>query len=233
MSSVDLGLVVGPQGPKGATGPQGIQGPQGPSGTNKFLGLHSGRTNTTNIVPADSSEYGGLRKDVVTSSINDGSSRPPNDGHLISMFWDNSGRYDAQIFMSNSTTNYMMIRGRGNASTWGAWKTQLDTTNFETDVPITTISLSILIDSESIETLHCYRQGKTVVLSGIFIPPRTGIRLQFFTVPSAFLPPNNVPIVCSTYSSGVGVEGTLETTGAVLFNFSGIANSRFLCVYHI
>lgn len=32
MAVLDLGLVIGPQGPQGATGPEGPQGVQGPTG---------------------------------------------------------------------------------------------------------------------------------------------------------------------------------------------------------
>lgn len=44
MPEIDLGPVIGPQGPKGDTGPQGEQGPQGPQGPAGKFDMDAGLT---------------------------------------------------------------------------------------------------------------------------------------------------------------------------------------------
>ena len=46
MPEIDLGPVIGPQGPKGDTGPQGEQGPQGPQGPAGKFDMDAGLTFT-------------------------------------------------------------------------------------------------------------------------------------------------------------------------------------------
>ena len=70
----------------------------------EYPGAGGTRLTSGNIAPKDASEYGGMRKDVVTDSMTD-SGRPGQDGHLLTMFWDNDGRYDSQLFVSNSTAS--------------------------------------------------------------------------------------------------------------------------------
>lgn len=86
----------------------------------EYTGAGGTRPTSGNIVPKDSSEYGGMRKDVVTSSMTD-SGRPGYDGHLLTMFWDNSGRYDSQFFIKNGATPELKVRGKENEADYGPW----------------------------------------------------------------------------------------------------------------
>ncbi len=86
----------------------------------EYVGAGGARPTSGNIVPKDASEYGGMRKDVVTSSMTD-SGRPNKDGHLLTMFWDNSGRYDSQFFVSNENPPAIKARGKPNAADYGPW----------------------------------------------------------------------------------------------------------------
>lgn len=90
-------------------------------GKASFLDKYSSsRLKSLNIVPKDSSEYGGMRKDVVTSSVTDGS-HPGKDGHLLTMFWDSNGRWDSQLFVSNEAPLALKARFKDNASDYGPW----------------------------------------------------------------------------------------------------------------
>lgn len=86
----------------------------------EYVGAGGTRLTSGNIVPKDSSEYGGMRKDVVTSSMTD-SGRPGYDGHLLTMFWDNSGRYDSQFFVSNKSPLTVKARNKENGTDYGPW----------------------------------------------------------------------------------------------------------------
>ena len=87
----------------------------------EYVGAGGTRLTSGNIVPKDASEYGGMRKDVVTSSMTD-SGRPGQDGHLLTMFWDNSGRYDSQLFVSNEKQpTTVKVRVKANEADYGPW----------------------------------------------------------------------------------------------------------------
>lgn len=86
----------------------------------EYVGAGGTRPTSGNIKPKDATEYGGMRKDVVTSSMTD-SGRPSMDGHLLTMFWDNTGRYDSQFFVSNDNPPVLKARGKENASDYGPW----------------------------------------------------------------------------------------------------------------
>ena len=87
----------------------------------EYPGAGGARPTSGNIVPKDSSEYGGMRKDVVTSSMTD-SGHPGQDGHLLTMFWDNSGRHDSQFFISNEKQpTTVKVRVKGNEADYGPW----------------------------------------------------------------------------------------------------------------
>ena len=85
----------------------------------EYVGAGGTRPTSGNIIPKDATEYGGMRKDVVTSSMTD-SGRPGDDGHLLTMFWDNSGRYDSQFFIKNGATPELKVRGKDNKTDYGS-----------------------------------------------------------------------------------------------------------------
>ena len=87
----------------------------------EYPGAGSTRLTSGNIKPKDSSEWGGMRKDVVTASMTDGS-RPGQDGHLLTMFWDNTGRFDTQFYISNDGNHPgAKIRWKSNGADYGPW----------------------------------------------------------------------------------------------------------------
>lgn len=86
----------------------------------EYVGAGGTRLTSGNIVPKGASEYGGMRKDVVTSSMTDG--HPGQDGHLLTMFWDNSGRYDSQLFVSiEKQHTAVKVRAKENYTFYGPW----------------------------------------------------------------------------------------------------------------
>ena len=95
----------------------------------EYVGAGGTRLTSGNIVPKDSSEYGGMRKDVVTDSMTD-SGRPGQDGHLLTMFWDNSGRYDIQLFVSNDGNHPgVKVRYKSNGTDYGPWVDAITSNN--------------------------------------------------------------------------------------------------------
>ena len=92
----------------------------GEASKSKFLSRYTTRPTTADLVPSDSSEYGGLRHDVSSNAMT--TNKPDSsDGHIITMFWDNSGRYDAQLATGNGSNYYLKLR-QANNGTWGNWK---------------------------------------------------------------------------------------------------------------
>ena len=85
-----------------------------------FLNEYAARPTSGNIIPKDATEYGGMRKDVVTSSMTD-SGHPGQDGHLLTMFWDNAGRFDSQFFVSNDNPLTVKARTKANGEDYGPW----------------------------------------------------------------------------------------------------------------
>lgn len=86
----------------------------------EYVGAGGTRLTSGNIVPKDASEYGGIRKDIVSDSMTD-SGRPGQDGHLLTMFWDNAGRYDSQFFVSNNNPLTVKARVKANGTDYGNW----------------------------------------------------------------------------------------------------------------
>ena len=69
---------------------------------------------------------GGLVTFKATKSMT--TAKPPSDAHILHMFWDNTGGYDAQIAVQTGNST---IYSRGcNAGTWNPWKTILDSNNY-------------------------------------------------------------------------------------------------------
>lgn len=94
----------------------------------EYAGAGATRITSLNIVPKDASEYGGMRKDVITDSALGGDDHPGENGHLLTMFWDNDGRYDSQFFVSNENPPTVKVRGKPNGTDYGAW-TDIITSN--------------------------------------------------------------------------------------------------------
>lgn len=86
----------------------------------KAPGLLSSRDgrNTTNINIASDNEHLGCLESFIVKSGNTG---VPSlgDGHVAHFHWDNTGGYDSQLYLKNSTGE-IMSRGC-NGGTWGNW----------------------------------------------------------------------------------------------------------------
>ena len=144
----------GPKGDTGATGPQGPKGDPGESygvASSSFLGVIKSGTDITvdssgNVsVVNDSHNHTklyrtgtrpsdlnvGLTGDAtlqryIASSANVSTSNgyPGKDGHILHMNWDNTGGYDAQLFLRNSTGE-ICARGRSGTAWNTTWKKYL------------------------------------------------------------------------------------------------------------
>ena len=68
---------------------------------------------------------GTLQRYLSTSSASKSSSYPGADGHILHMNWDNTGGYDSQVFIRNSTGE-ILSRGKGSSSQgWRNWNKYL------------------------------------------------------------------------------------------------------------
>lgn len=95
----------------------------------KTPGLLSSRDGriTTNINIVSDEEHAGCFESFI---VKEGNTGVPSlgDGHIACFHWDNTGGYDAQLYLRNSTGE-MMSRGC-NGGTWGSWRAILDSTNY-------------------------------------------------------------------------------------------------------
>ena len=88
------------------------------------------RTDSANKLYAD----GGVHYFLATSKMTEG--KPPEDGAILHLAWDNnsSGGWETQLDIG---TNSSYWRSQ-NAGTWGAWKTFLDSNNYNNYAPTKT-----------------------------------------------------------------------------------------------
>ena len=91
---------------------------------NLLANLYSGRPKTANLIATGS---GGLTTFKATSSMTEG--KPKTDGHILHFYWDNTGGWDSQLFISNNSSPELQIRSM-DAGSWGSWKTVLDSANY-------------------------------------------------------------------------------------------------------
>lgn len=82
---------------------------------------------------------GGIRTFKATNSMT--THKPTSDGHILHFDWDNTGGYDSQLFLSNSSSPHVQIRGMS-GGTWGSWINVLDQNNYATYIPIRTKTIN-------------------------------------------------------------------------------------------
>ena len=91
---------------------------------NLLANLYSSRPTSANIQVTGS---GGLATFKATSSMAEG--KPKTDGHILHFYWDNTGGWDSQLFITCDDQPELQIRGM-NSGNWGHWKTILDSVNY-------------------------------------------------------------------------------------------------------
>lgn len=91
---------------------------------NLLANLYSGRPTTANLIATGS---GGLTTFKATSSMTEG--KPKTDGHILHFYWDNTGGWDSQLFITCDSSPELQVRGM-NSGSWGSWKTVLDSVNY-------------------------------------------------------------------------------------------------------
>lgn len=79
----------------------------------------------TTIAPGITGD-GGMFQFKCTSSVTD-TATDPGDGHILHFNWDNTGGYDAQLFLPTSSSA-LKVRGM-NGGTWQSWATVLTNVN--------------------------------------------------------------------------------------------------------
>lgn len=91
---------------------------------NLLANLYSSRPTSANIQVTGS---GGLATFKATSSMSEG--KPKTDGHILHFYWDNTGGWDSQLFITCDDQPELQIRGM-NSGNWSHWKTILDSVNY-------------------------------------------------------------------------------------------------------
>lgn len=109
----------------GATGTWGINITGNAATATKLKNYYSSRPTTIN--PGITGD-GSMFHFKCTSSMTD-SAIDPGDGHILHFNWDNTGGWDAQLWLAGADTAAMKIRGMSNG-TWGNWATVLTDTNY-------------------------------------------------------------------------------------------------------
>ena len=131
----------------------------------EYVGAGGTRLTSGNIVPKDATEYGGMRKDVVTSSMTD-SGHPGQDGHLLTMFWDNSGRYDSQLFVSNEKQPLeVKVRTKANEADYGSWVDVITSQNIGSQTVAKANSAGSAGSAATADSLF-YRHGNEINFKG-------------------------------------------------------------------
>lgn len=72
---------------------------------------------------------GGVINFLATGSMT--ANKPPQDCHILHMFWDNNSGYDSQLAVGQNTNPHLYVRGQS-AGTWSDWRTILDSSNYST-----------------------------------------------------------------------------------------------------
>lgn len=88
------------------------------------INLFNGRVSSINFDKTES-EYGTKRFDLLTSAVTD-LEDDPGDGFIETYYWDNSGKWDTQLYIPNGDTGKIKIRARGNQEEWLSWRTLID-----------------------------------------------------------------------------------------------------------
>lgn len=160
----------------------------GKSAQSGFLNQYVYRTTSLNIVPKDPTEYGGMRKDVVTSSVTD-DGYTGYEGHLLTMFWDNSGRWDNQFFFSNNAGAYpeLRVRQKRNETNYGAWTDIITSGNIGSQ----TVSNAYSGMAHNCFTSNTAKE-KTVSVPGFTLAQGACIRVVFTNGNSVAYPTLNV-----------------------------------------
>ena len=96
---------------------------------NLLANLYSNRPTNANIAITGS---GGLATFKATKLMT--TNKPKSDGHILHFYWDNTGGYDGQLFMSASDNPELQMRGQ-KAGVYGSWKTVLSSNNYTDYVP--------------------------------------------------------------------------------------------------
>ena len=91
----------------------------------------------------DSTNNGGLRTLLATSSMTAANGKPDYDAHIIHLDWDNSATYSAQLAVGNHGVNgRIAVRAQNADKTWTSWAYVYDTLHKPTASDVGALPLS-------------------------------------------------------------------------------------------
>ena len=146
------------------------------------------------------------RLDLATSAMTTG--KPNNDGWIETYFWDNTGAYDAQLFIPQTSDKRLSVRTRQNNSSWPtSWKELAYAEEIPT-LPADTGWINVPLASGISDggTIPQYKKvGNQVFLRGDYSGTKTaGTALNLGYLPEGFRPPDNVYILAVGNGARVG-----------------------------
>ena len=152
---------------------------------------YTSRPTTANIASSDDRK-GSLEFFHATSAMTTGA--PPFEGHILHMNWDNTGGWDAQLCVRNSTAG-LAVRGSSNG-TWGAWQEIAMKNHTHTNVGVVNLSGDVL----ALALSSCATGGLTPVITN-----------------SAS---TNLPSGSYGYSAGYVIRRVTDQATIVLFDYN-------------
>lgn len=169
-----------------------------------FLDPYGSRPTSGNIVPKDSTELGGMRKDIISGQV-PASSGLSASGHLLTMFWDADERWDNQLYISNDVgvPPTIKLRQKQNGADYGAWTDIITSNNISSQTVANAYSGMVHTCSTGITT-----KEKTVSVPGFTLTQGACIRVVFTNGNSAVEPTLNV--------NGTGAKEICGTHGELL-----------------
>lgn len=208
----------------------------------KLMNFYSARPSTLDVAPDGS---GGMIKFLATSSST--GTNPTNiQGHVLHFFWDNTGKWDAQMLIQCNANPTVWVRGQSGGA-FGTWRQLLDTTNFESLV-MTSSSADVTMPTISGVTVTASmakvsKTGKICQLAYIVTFKSTGsssaniaANTAIGTIPTGYRPV--APIHAYVYGTStassyavIGTDGTIKRNGAFNATTSGTLVSFELITY--
>lgn len=112
---------------------------------------NTGRISSADLEHQYPSNKASIKFNIATSSM---TTNKPGDGYLFTLFWDNSGEYDSQIFLPDTENTRLKFRSKGGATSWPTtWKDIA----WSSDVPTKTSQLTN--DSNFVKKSDIYPVG--------------------------------------------------------------------------
>lgn len=180
------------------------------------------RPTSANLAHEYTSNRATKRLDLATSAMTTG--KPSNDGWIETYFWDNSGAYDAQLFIPTITSKRLSVRTRLNASSWpSSWEEIAYYSDIPTDSGWQNISRASGYNAGSLGTPQYKKVGNQVFIRGSWSTSNNigNSPVVLGTLPSGYRPPYDIRWIVSENSTGYLGRVGIRTNGEIKLDWFG------------